>query len=83
MDNTVSVPKEVREQIENIYAQSGLSFTQTINAGGSPFPVNESNGGYMKANAMKQLLVELEAGKNSGDLIDEDTAWQIIEGVAQ
>ena len=83
MDNIVSVPKEVREQIENIYAQSGLSFTQTINAGGPPFPVNESNGGDMKANAMKQLLVELEAGKNSGNLIDADTAWQIIEGVAQ
>ena len=32
---------------------------------------------------MKQLLVELEAGKNSGNLIDADTAWQIIEGVAQ
>ena len=93
MDNTVSAPKtnmfrfrinsEVREQIENIYAQSGLSFTQTINAGGLPFPVNESNGEYMKANAMKQLLAELEAGKNSGNLIDADTAWQIIEGVAR
>lgn len=82
MDNTVSAPKtdmfrfrinpEVREQIENIYTQSGL-----------PFPVNESNGEYMQTNAMKRLLAELEAGKNSGNLIDEDTAWQIIEGVAQ
>lgn len=101
MDNIVSAPKtdmfrfrinpEVRDQIENIYAKSGISFTQainifiqqSINAGGLPFPVNESNGEYMKANAMKRLLAELEAGKNSGDLIDADTAWQMIEGVEQ
>lgn len=82
MDNTVSAPKtdmfrfwinpEVRKQIENIYAQSGSSFS-----------VNESNGEYMQTNAMKRLFAELEVGKNDGNLIDADTAWQIIEGVAQ
>lgn len=66
MENIVTAPKtdmfrfrinpEVRRQVENIYARSGLTFTQainifiqqSINAGGFPFPVSESNGEFLE-----------------------------------
>lgn len=78
---------EVRSQVENIYARNGLTFTQainifiqqSINAGGFPFPVSESNGEFLKAKAMERLLSELETGRNSGDLIDEATACRMLE----
>lgn len=97
MENIVTAPKtdmfrfrinpEVRNQVESIYARSGLTFTQainifiqqSINAGGFPFPVSESNGEFLKAKAMERLLSELEIGRNSGDLIDEATACRMLE----
>ena len=70
---------EVRAQVEAVYAKSGLSFTQAINvfiqqsldAGGFPFAVTEENAEMVKAEAMKRLVKELEAGLNSGDSVDE------------
>ena len=63
---------EVRAQVEAVYAKSGLSFTQAINvfiqqsldAGGFPFAVTEENAEMVKAEAMKRLVKELEAGPN-------------------
>ena len=77
---------DLKEQVEDVYKKSGLTLTQainifinqSINAGGLPFPVTESNGEYMKAQAMKKLLAELEAGKQSGDPIDEADALQML-----
>lgn len=77
---------ELKEKVEDIYQKSGLTLTQainifinqSINAGGLPFPVTESNGEYMKAQAMKKLLAELEAGKQSGDIIDEADALKML-----
>lgn len=77
---------ELKEKVEDVYQKSGLTLTQainifinqSINAGGLPFPVTESNGEYMKAQAMKKLLAELEAGKQSGDIIDEADALKML-----
>ena len=77
---------EVRRDIESLYAKNGLSFTQAINifiqqsfnAGGFPFPVTEENAEYVKAKALGRLMKELDAGKNSGELIDEEEAYRIL-----
>ncbi len=78
---------EIRRQVEDVYAKNGVSFTQAINifiqqslnAGGFPFLVNEENAEFVKAKAMERLMKELEAGKNSGDLIDEAEAFRMLE----
>ena len=78
---------EVRKQVEAVYAKSGISFTQAINifiqqslnAGGFPFPVTTDNAEYVRAEAMKRLMAELDAGKQSGDLVDEDEVYRILE----
>ena len=77
---------ELKEKVEDVYQKSGLTLTQainifinqSINAGGLPFPVTESNGEYMKAQAMKKLLAELEAGKQSGAPLDEADALKML-----
>ncbi len=77
---------EIRKEVEAIYAKNGLSFTQainifiqqSINAGGFPFQLNEDNAAYVKAEAMKRLIKELEIGKNSGPLIDEEDAYRML-----
>ena len=96
MSNIVTAPKtdmfrfrinpEIRKEVEAVYAQNGLSFTQainifiqqSINAGGFPFQVSEENAEYMKAQAMKRLMKELEDGKNSGPLIDESDVYRML-----
>ena len=93
MNNISSMPKtdtfrfrinpEIRQEIEDIYAQSGLTLTQainifiqqSINAGGFPFPVTADNAEFLRAKALERLMKELEAGKDSGDLIDEQYVY--------
>jgi DNA-damage-inducible protein J len=78
---------EVRAEVEAVYAKNGLTFTQAINifiqqslnAGGFPFQVNEENAEFVKAKAMERLTKELEAGKNSGDLVDEAEVYRMLE----
>ena len=78
---------EVRAQVEEVYAKSGLSFTQAINvfiqqsldAGGFPFAVNTENAELLKAESMKRLMKELEAGKNSGELVDEADVYKMFD----
>lgn len=77
---------EIRKQVEDVYAKNGLTFTQAINifiqqslnAGGFPFQVSEENAEFVKAKAMERLMKELEVGKNSGPLIDEDEAYRML-----
>lgn len=77
---------EIRKQVEDIYAKNGLTFTQAINifiqqslnAGGFPFQVSEENAEFVKAKAMERLMKELEVGKNSGPLVDEDEAYRML-----
>ena len=59
-------------QALNIFIQ------QSINAGGFPFQVNEENAELIKARAMERLMKELEAGENSGELIDEAEAYRLL-----
>jgi len=77
---------EVRKEIESLYAKSGLSLNQAINifiqqslnVGGLPFPVTVDNAEYMKAEAMKRLMKELDAGKESGELVDEAEVYRMM-----
>ena len=81
---------DVRSEIEEIYAKNGLTLTQainifiqqSINAGGLPFNVNEDNAEFIKAQSMKRLMLELEAGKNSGELVDEVEVYKML-GVSE
>lgn len=78
---------EIRKKVEAVYAKNGISFTQAINifiqqslnAGGFPFPVTADNAEFVRAEAMKRLMNELEAGKKSGDLVSEQEAYRILE----
>ena len=97
MNTILSAPKtdtyhfrinpEVRAQVEEVYAKSGLSFTQAINvfiqqsldAGGFPFAVNTENAELLKAESMKRLMKELEAGESSGDLVDEADVYKMFD----
>ena len=75
---------QVRADVEAVYAKSGISFTQAINvfiqqslnAGGFPFPVTAENAEYVRAEAMKRLMKELDEGKASGELVDEEEVYR-------
>lgn len=77
---------EIRKQVEEVYAKNGLTFTQalnifiqqSLNAGGFPFQVSEENAEFVKAKAMERLMKELDAGKNSGPLVDEADAYRML-----
>ena len=75
---------KVRSEVEAVYAKNGISFTQAINifiqqslnAGGFPFSVTEDNAEFVRAEAMKRLMAELDAGRKSGDLIEEEEVYR-------
>ena len=77
---------EIKKQVEEVYARNGLTFTQalnifiqqSLNAGGFPFQVSEENAEFVKAKAMERLMKELDAGKNSGALVDEADAYRML-----
>ncbi len=81
---------EIRKQVEDVYSKNGISFTQainifiqqSINAGGFPFLVNDENAEFVRAKALEQLMKELDAGRNSGPLVDEDEAYRMLEVTA-
>ena len=75
---------EIRKEIEDIYYEkNGLSLTQainifiqqSINAGGLPFPVTADNAEFLRAKSMEKLMKELESGKESGELVDEQDVY--------
>ena len=77
---------DVRSQAEAIYAKCGLTLSQAINvflqqslsAGGFPFPVTTENAESLRAADLKRLMRELDAGRASGDLIDERDVYQML-----
>ncbi len=81
---------DIRKQVEDVYSKNGISFTQainifiqqSINAGGFPFIVNEENAEFVRAKALEQLMKELDAGRNSGPLVDEAEAYRLLEVTA-
>ena len=84
---------DIKQQVEEIYAQQGLSFTdavnifiqQSLNMGGLPFLASSENEEYMKAKAMRRLMAEVQKGWDSAErdgwVSEEDAYRQLgIEG---
>ena len=77
---------EIKQRAEQLYASYGLNLTdainifiqQSLNAGGFPFQVSAENAEFVKAKAMERLMKELDAGKNSGALVDEADAYRML-----
>lgn len=73
---------ELKDQLEELYARNGLTLTdavniffqQSLNAGGLPFQVTESNAQLVRSKAMKRLLAELKEGDDCGITYSEDQA---------
>lgn len=82
----VRMNPELRRQLEEIYAKNGLTLTdavnvffqQSLNAGGFPFPVTESNGELVKAKALSRLMKELRKGDECTELYDAEQARQML-----
>ena len=77
---------DVRKEVEAVYEKNGLSLTQAINifiqqslnSGGLPFQVSDDNAEMLKAKSMERLMKELEAGKNSGDVVSEEEVYAML-----
>jgi len=78
---------EIKQQVEEIYAQQGLSFTdavnifiqQSLNMGGLPFLASSENEEYMKAKAMRRLMAEVQKGWDSAERdgwVSEEDAYR-------
>ena len=84
---------DVKQQVEDIYARQGLTFTdavnmfiqQSLNMGGLPFLVSPENEAYMKDKAMRRLMAEIQRGWDSaekGGWVSEEDAYRLL-GVDQ
>lgn len=95
--NVASAPKtatfqmrinpDIKQQVEEIYTQQGLSFTdavnifiqQSLNMGGLPFLASSENEEYMKAKAMRRLMAEVQKGWDSAERdgwVSEEDAYR-------
>ena len=84
---------DVKQQVEDIYARQGLTFTdavnifiqQSLNIGGLPFLVSPENEAYMKDKAMRRLMAEIQRGWDSAEKdgwVSEEDAYRLL-GVDQ
>ena len=80
---------DVKQQVEDIYARQGLTFTdavnifiqQSLNMGGLPFLVSPENEAYMKDKAMRRLMAEIQRGWDSAEKdewISEEDAYRLL-----
>lgn len=77
---------EIRDRLERVYAQNGLSLTdavnvffqQSLNAGGLPFQVTEDNAALIQAKALSRLMKELEAGLTDPVSYSEDDVYRML-----
>ena len=97
--NVVAAPKtatfqmrinpDVKQQVEDIYARQGLTFTdavnifiqQSLNMGGLPFLVSPENEAYMKDKAMRRLMAEIQRGWDSAEKdgwVSEEDAYRLL-----
>lgn len=97
--NVISAPKtatfqmrinpEVKQQVEEVYAQQGLSFTdavnifiqQSLNANGLPFLVSPENEAFLKAKAFRRLAEEAQKGWDSAERdgwVSEEEAYRLL-----
>ena len=76
----------LRKQLEDVYGKNGLTLTdavnvffqQSLNAGGFPFEVNESNAEIIKAKAMARLMKELKAAQEDATIHSEDEVYAMF-----
>lgn len=77
---------EIRNRLERVYAQNGLSLTdavnvffqQSLNAGGLPFQVTEDNAALIQAKALSRLMKELEAGLTDPVSYSENDVYRML-----
>ena len=80
---------DIKQQVEDIYAQQGLSFTdavnifiqQSLNMGGLPFLASPENEEYLKAKAMRRLMAEVQKGWDSAERdgwVSEEDAYRLL-----
>lgn len=81
---------EVKQQVEAVYANYGLSLTdainifiqQSLNEDGLPFLLSPENSEYMKAKAAAYLMEEVQKGWDSvrteSDWVSEDDAYRML-----
>ena len=80
---------DIKQQVEEIYARQGLSFTdavnifiqQSLNMEGLPFLASPENEEYMKAKAMRRLMAEVEKGWDSAERdgwVSEEDAYRLL-----
>ena len=80
---------DVKQQVEDIYARQGLTFTdavnifiqQSLNMGGLPFLVSPENEAYMKDKAMRRLMAEIQRGWDSAEKdgwVSEEDAYRLL-----
>lgn len=99
LTNVISAPKtatfqmrinpDVKQQVEEIYAQQGLTLTdavnifiqQSLNMGGLPFLASPENEAYMKGKAMRRFMAEIQQGWDSAErdgwVSEEDACRQL------
>ena len=94
MDNVISSAKtdmfrirmnpEIREELEQIYAKTGLTlfFQQSLNAGGFPFAVTGDNAEIVKAKALARLVKELKKGDDCTESYSAEQARAML-GIAE
>lgn len=81
---------EVKQKIEALYAQQGLSLTDAVNMfiqqsfhiGGLPFLASPENEAYMREKAMRRLMEEAEKGWASAEKegwVSEEDAYRLLE----
>jgi len=81
---------DIKQQVEDIYAQQGLSFTdavnifiqQSLNMGGLPFLASPENEEYLKAKAMRRLMAEVQKGWDSAERdgwVSEEDAYRQLD----
>lgn len=96
METIISAPKtdtfrfrinpEIRKQVEEVYAQNGLTLTQainvfiqqSINVGGLPFAIPAESAEVRKAKALNRLMSELEKGEQSGDPVPAEDVYKML-----
>lgn len=81
---------KVRQEVEAIYANYGLTLTdainifiqQSLNAEGLPFLLSPENAEYMRAKSVARLMAEIQKGwdsvKSEADWVNDTEAYRLL-----
>ena len=89
VENFMEISLQTKQQVEEIYARQGLSFTDAVNIfiqqspnmEGLPFLASPENEEYMKAKAMRRLMAEVQKGWDSAERdgwVSEEDAYRLL-----